>query len=162
LSRALLALLLVMGFLAACEESPLGSEAASECSPLADPGASITSEALTSDGHYVVVVGAASAMRVFYGIPAHLVEGVIKSTKPGCAFEIAFEVQGRAYVATFSPDPVRCMVTSELVSGDPNAGPVAKTPLTVLRVAGVAPDAGDAGDAGDAAASSASLSFFCP
>ena len=103
----------------ACADDPLGPGATSECAPLADPAVRITSEALTSDGHYVVVLG--EGRSVFYGIPAHMVEGSITSTKPGCALEVAFEVQGRAYVATFSPDPTRCMVASALVSGEPGS-----------------------------------------
>ena len=136
----------------ACHDDFLGAAATNECAPLSDPAVRVTSEGLTSDGHYVVLVGGGSAARVFYGIPAHMVEGAIKSTKPGCALEVAFEVQGRAYVAIFSPDPARCMIASSLVSGDP-AGSSVKTPLTVLEVDGVPADAGTA--------SGAPLTFYC-
>ena len=138
----------------ACDDGPLGPGATTECAPLAEPGASVTSEGLTSDGHYVVIVGEGSAARIFYGIPAHMVEGTLRSTKAGCALVVDFEVQGRAYTATFSPDPARCMIASSLVSGDP-AGPSARAPLTVLQVSGAPADAGTAG------ASGAPLTFFC-
>ena len=118
----------------ACEDDPLGPAATSECAPLDDPAVRITSEGLTSDGHHVVVLGEGSAARVFYGIAAHMVEGAIRSTKPGCALEIAFEVQGRAYVATFSPDAMRCMAASLLVSGEP--GTSVSTPLTLVQGGG--------------------------
>lgn len=129
--------LVVVGALAlasACEDEPLGPAATSECAPLGDPAMRITSEGLTSDGHHVVVLGEGSAARVFYGIAAHMVEGEIRSTKPGCALEIAFEVQGRAYSATFSPDAMRCMVASLLVSGEP--GTSVSTPLTLVQGGG--------------------------
>lgn len=137
----------------ACEDSPLGAAATTECAPLGDPAVRVTSEALTADGHYVVVVGEGGAARVFYGIPAHMVEGVIHDTRPGCALEIDFEVQGRAYTATLSPDPATCMIASSLVLGDP--GSSARTPLTLLRVAG------SPIDAGAAAASGPPLMFYC-
>lgn len=116
----------------ACADDPLGPGATSECDPLADPAVRITSEALTADGRYVVVLG--EGRSVFYGIPAHMVEGSITSTKPGCALEVAFEVQGRAYAATFSPDATRCMVASVLVSGEP--GTSVSTPLTLVANGG--------------------------
>lgn len=119
-------------FAFACDDDPLGPGATSECAPLTNPSVRITSEALTSDGHYVVVLGERSA--VFYGIPAHMVEGVITSAKSGCALEVAFEVQGRKYVATFSPDATRCMTGSSLVSGEP--GTSVTTPLTIVQDGG--------------------------
>ena len=143
----------------ACRDAPSlagGGAAANACAPLADPATKVTSEALTADGLYVVVLGSGGAARVFYGISAHLVEGVITKTTSGCAFEVDFDVEGRAYAATFSPDPARCMIASHLTSGD-SPGPSVDAPLTVLTVAGEPADAGDAG----VAASPASLMFFC-
>ncbi len=125
---------LALALASACGDDPLGPAATSECAPLDDPAVRITSEGLTSDGHHVVILGEGSAARVFYGIAAHMVEGAIESTKPGCALEVAFEVQGRTYVATFSPDAMRCMVASSLVSGEPGAS--ARTPLTLVQGGG--------------------------
>lgn len=139
---------------AACDGDRLGPAATNECEPLADPAVRVTSQGLTADGRYVVIVGEGSAARAFYGIPAHMVEGTIQSTKPGCALEVSFEVQGRAYVATFSPDAARCMVASTLESGNPGDAKT-KVPLTVLKAGGVDVDAGDAGVTG------APLTFYC-
>jgi hypothetical protein len=106
-------------------------------------------------------VGTGSATRVFYGIAAHLVEGVITSMKSSCGYEIDFSVEGRSYVATFSPDAVQCALASNVVSGDPG-GPQAQAALTVVTFAGAPVDAGDAGDGGAAvAASPGSLLFYC-
>lgn len=149
---AVRAVLAMLACAPACNDDLLGPGATTECDPLAGAAVRVTSEGLTSDGHYVVVLGEGPTARVFYGIPSHMVEGVIEKLTPGCALEIDFEVQGRAYVATFSPDPVRCAVASSLVSGKPE-GPSTTTPLTVLEVAGEAADAG--GSTG------APLMFYC-
>jgi hypothetical protein len=138
----------------ACQDDLLGPAATNECDPLADPAVPVTWKGLTSDGQYVAIVGEGSAARAFYGIPVHMVEGAIKSTRSGCALEVDFEVQGRAYTAVFSPDAARCMIASWLLSGDPS-GPTAKSPLTVLEVAGAPADAGTAGFTG------APLTFYC-
>jgi len=146
-------LALALAGAAACEAGRLGPAATSECEPLADPSVHVTSQGLTADGKYVVIIGEGSAARAFYGIPAHMVEGTIQSAKPGCALEVSFEVQGRAYVATFSPDAVRCMAGSTLESGNPGDAKT-KVPLTVLEAAGVEVDAG-------AGVTGAPLTFYC-
>jgi hypothetical protein len=123
------------------------------CDPLGEPGATVTSAGLTTDGHYVVVVSRAGATRVFYGVESHVVEGVITGMHQSCAVEVAFDVAGRSEVATFSPGPPGCAVASTLTSG--NAGDsIVEAPLTVL-VPAVAADAGASG------ASLSSLAFFC-
>lgn len=150
----------------ACIEAPTitGSGAATTpCAPLAAPGAVVTSEGLTADGHYVVVVTRAGSARAFYGVAAHLVEGAVTGMHQGCAFEIDFDIQGRSEVATFSPGPPACDVASTLTSG--NAGDaIVQAPLTVL-VPAYASDAGAGGDAGDGgsvpASPLSSLTFFC-
>jgi hypothetical protein len=147
-----------------CSDEPTTTgpgAATSACAPLDEPGATVTAAGLTTDGHYVVVVSRAGTMRVFYGVAAHLVEGVITSTHQTCALEVDFGVDGRSEVATFSEGPPRCAVPSTLTSG--NAGDaIVQVSLTVL----VAPDAGDAGNARDAGTSGtatprSALSFFC-
>jgi hypothetical protein len=157
--------MLVCVFAFACADAPstAGAGPTNACTPLADPSTQVSVEGLTMDGHYVVVVGSGSAARVFYGIAAHLVEGVITSMKSSCGYEVDFSVEGRSYVATFSPDPVHCPLASNVVSGDPG-GPQAQTPLTVVTFAGAPVDVSDAGDAGGGgavAASPGSLAFYC-
>lgn len=155
-------LVFTFAFAFACADAPstAGAGPTNACTPLTDPRTQVSVEGLTTDGHYVVVVGTGSAARVFYGIAAHLVEGVIKSMKSSCGYEVDFDVEGRSYVATFSPDPAHCALASNIVSGDPG-GPSAQTPLTVLTFAGAPVDVGDAGDAGAVAASPGSLMFYC-
>ena len=155
-------LVFAFAFAFACGDAPstAGAGPTNACAPLADPTTQVSFEGVTTDGHYVVVVGTGSAARVFYGIAAHLVEGVIKSMQSTCGYEVDFSVEGRSYVATFSPDPAHCALASNFVSGDPG-GPMAQTPLTVLTFAGAPVEAGDAGDAGAAAASPGSLTFYC-
>ena len=147
----------------ACTEPTLGAEGAatSTCAPLDEPGATVTAEALTSDGHYVVVVSRTSALRVFYGVAAHMVEGAVTAVRKSCALEVDFDVSGRSEVATFSPGPPACAVASTLKSG--NAGDaIVQVPLTVL-IPAEASDAGDAGDASDSGGSTplSALTFFC-
>jgi hypothetical protein len=143
---------------AACTDQPTttGPGAPTHaCEPLDEPGATVTSAGLTSDGHYVVVVSRAGAPRVFYGVVSHMVEGVITGMHQGCASVVDFDVAGRSEVATFSPGPPGCAVASTLTSG--NAGDsIVEVPLTVLVPAA-------AGDAGASGASSflSSLAFFC-
>ena len=117
-------------------------------------------EGVTKDGHYVVVVGTGSAARVFYGIAAHLVEGVIKSMQSTCGYEVDFNVAGRSYVATFSPDPAQ-LRSREQVGQRRSRRPDGGTPLTVLTFAGAPVDVADAGGAGAVAPSPGSLSFYC-
>jgi hypothetical protein len=136
--------------------------ATNACAPLADPKTPVSFEGLTPDGHYVVVAGSGSAARVFYGIAAHLAEGTIDTMQSSCGYEIDFSVEGRSYVATFSPDSVHCALASKVVSGDPG-GPMAQMALTVVTFAGAPVDTADggAGDAGAIAASPGSLMFYC-
>jgi hypothetical protein len=157
----------------ACSDGPTTTgpgDATRDCAPLDEPGATVIAAGLTKDGHYVVVVARAGRARVFYGVAAHLVEGVITAMPPGCAIEVDFAIDGRTEVATFSPGPPGCAVASTLTSG--NAGDaIVHVPLTVLvpAAAGEAADAGDAGDAGEAgdaggsgeARSLAALAFYC-
>jgi hypothetical protein len=152
-------LVFAFAFAFACADAPslAGEGATHACAPLADPTTLVSVEGVTKDGHYVVVVGTGSAARVFYGIAAHLVEGIIKSMQSTCGYEVDFSVEGRSYVATFSPDSASCPLASRLVSGDPG-GPMAVTPLTVLTLAGAPVDVADAGAV---APSPGSLSFYC-
>jgi hypothetical protein len=114
----------------------------------------VTSAGLTMDGHYVLVVSKTSGARVFYGVAAHMVEGVLTGTHRSCAVEIDFDIDGRSEVATFSPGPPACAVASTLTSG--NAGDaIVQVPLMVL----VPTDAGDAGASG--APTFSSLAFSC-
>jgi hypothetical protein len=144
-----------------CNDPPgLDPAAATPCAPLSDPGVHVTSEALTKDGHYVVVLGSGSTARVFYGISVHLVEGTITKMQSSCVTEIDFVVQGRSYVATLSTSPTQCMTDSKLVALDPEAPPV-EMPLTVLELSGALVDAGAPLDGGVLPVSAASLVFFC-
>jgi hypothetical protein len=165
LACALGALACVLGALAfACSDGPTttGPGAATrECAPLDEPGATVIAAGLTKDGHYVVVVTRAGGARVFYGVAAHLVEGVITAMPPGCAVEVDFTIDGRTEVATFSPGPPGCAAASTLTSG--NAGDaIVHIPLAVL-VPADAGGVGDAGAAGDAGGdrSLAALAFYC-
>ena len=155
----------------ACTDPPTADgagAATTACSPLVEPGATVTAEGLTADGHYVVVVTSASAPgpRVFFGVSSHMVEGVLTAQHQTCALEVDFDVQGRSEVATFSPGPPACAVASTLTSG--NAGDaMVQVTLDVVVPAGSS-DAGADADA-DAGAGSApvaampasSLMFFC-
>ncbi len=105
-----------------CADPPTsdGAGAASTaCSPLDEPGAVLTAEGLTADGHYVVVVTRNGTTRVFFGVSSHLVEGVLTAQHQTCALEVDFDVQGRSEVAVFSPGPPACQVASTLTSGNP-------------------------------------------
>ena len=139
----------------ACVDGPTTTgpgAATTACAPIDEAGATVTSAGLTSDGHYVVVLSRAGGARVFYGIAAHMVEGVVRSMLRSCAVEVDFDVDGRLEVATFSAGPPGCDVASTLTSG--NAGDaIVSAPLTVL-VPAYASDAG-------AATSFSSLSFYC-
>jgi hypothetical protein len=145
----------------ACSDGPTTTgpgDATRACAPLDEPGATVSAAGLTKDGHYVVVVARAGGTRVFYGIAAHLIEGVITAMPPGCAIEVAFAIDGRTEVATFSPGPPGCAVASTLTSG--NAGDaIVRVPITVL-VPSEAGDAGDGGASGGAGAL-AGLAFYC-
>lgn len=160
-AAACLSVVIACAFPFACIDGPTTTgpgAATTGCAPIDEAGATVTSAGLTSDGHYVVVVSRAGGARVFYGVAAHMVEGVIKATHQSCAVEVDFEIDGRSEVATFSPGPPQCAVASTLTSG--NAGDaIVQAPLTVL----VPADAGDAGDGGGsgAPASFSSLSFYC-
>ncbi len=163
------------GMLFACMNQPaVPGAATTACAPLDDSGATVTSEGLTMDGHYVVVVLRGTTSRVFYGVASHMVEGAVTGMHVGCAIEIDFDVAGRSEVATFSPGPPQCDVASTLTSG--NAGDaIAHVPLTVL-VPSPTLDAGgpsdaNAGDAGGAvggdagappmAVPASAFTFFC-
>lgn len=144
----------------ACTEAPtLGAAGAAStaCAPLDEAGASVSAEGLTSDGHYVVVVSRAGAMRVFYGVVSHMVEGAVTAVHQSCALEVDFDVAGRSEIAVLSPGPPACAAASTLTSG--NAGDaIVQTPLTVL-VPAQASDAGATTDGGAAPASA--FMFFC-
>jgi hypothetical protein len=149
----------------ACTDAPtiaVAGSATRACAPLDEPGAVVTSEGLTTDGRYVIVVTRTGGVRVFYGVASHQVEGIITGTHATCATEIDFDVEGRSEVAVFSPGPPQCTVASTLTSG--NAGDaIVSEPLTVV-VPAASGDAGVAGDAGDAGATPVPLSsfaFFC-
>ena len=118
----------------ACADAPSADgdgAATSACSPLDDPGAALTAEGLTADGHYVVVVTRAGTTRAFFGVSSHLVEGVVTGVHQTCALEVDFDVQGRSEVATFSPGPPACDAASTLRSGNPGDA-VATVTLAVV------------------------------
>jgi len=132
--------------LVACTDAPTttgAGAATSPCSPLAEPGATVTAEGLTMDGHYVVVVSRAGATRVFYGVASHMVEGVITGMPQSCAVEVHFDIDGRSEVATLSPGLPGCAVASMLTSGN-TGDAVVQVPLMLV----VPPDTG-------------ALAFYC-
>ncbi len=142
-----------------------GGAATTACAPLDEPGASLTAEGLTADGHYVVVVTRAGTTRVFFGVSSHLVEGVLTGLHQTCALEVDFDVQGRSEVATFSPGPPACDVASTLTSGNPGDA-IAKVTLGVVFPAPAASDGGADASAGTDASvpvaqPSSALMFFC-
>ena len=136
----------------ACAEK--AETATNACSPLADK---VTYEAVTPDGHYVVIVGdGGSGSRVFYGTADHMTEGRITNTLTGCAIEVDFNVEGTSYGAVFAYPSCNGVITSKLVIGEVRVGaPLVAQPLTVLHLDG------SLIDAGAAAASRVTLSFFC-
>jgi hypothetical protein len=159
--RARLVSVAACGLLAAACTARDSSDAAGRpvpapCSPLADPAATITYEAVTPDGHYVVfLAGPGSTSRVFYGTRDHLVEGRITDSQQGCAESIGFSVEGRSYGAVFAYPSCGSVVTSRLSAGEVG-GPIVTQPLEVL--VGVPP--GDGGALAPAPPSS-SLAFYC-
>lgn len=118
-----------------------GQVAARACSPLAPP-AFLTVEAVTPDGHYLVVTkdpsmpSAASLTHLFYGTPDHMIEGRITHEDNNCAWAPSFEVGGATYDAVIA---YACgtTVASRIFVG--TEGPMA---LTFLRGEGLSADAG--------------------
>jgi hypothetical protein len=80
------------------------AKASNACAPLSVPSAKLDYEAVTPDGHHVVVLSDASGTaRVFYGTADHVGEGRITGASDSCAHEVDFTVDGTHYSATFSP-----------------------------------------------------------
>ena len=123
------------------------------CTPLT-PTANVVYQAVTADGHYVVVITDASGSHVFYGAADHMVEGHITGTAHTCADELDFKIDGITYAAVFAPATCNNNVLSRLVIGIPTGGaPYMTLPLTMLI--GLDPkDAGSALSPGD-------LKYFC-
>jgi hypothetical protein len=125
-----------------------------ECSALAD--ARITYVAVTTDRHYVVVIGDRNAdVRVFYGMPAHMAEGRITGTENSCAHEVSFLLDAMSYRATLSPGFDHCPIPSTLDIGEPGSL-TTRVALTVINFLGDV----DQRDAGVAQPGS-QFTFFC-
>jgi hypothetical protein len=126
------------------------------CSPATDPTIKIGYEAVTTDGHYLVVTGEHGSERVFYGTPDHMSERRVTGTSDSCAHQIDFEVAETPYVAVLSTCPGS--IPSRLIIGTSTGGAASMSlPLTVLLAGRAQSDA----DAGAAALSPADLSYFC-
>lgn len=129
--------------------------ATTACAPLADPTARVSYQAVTLDGHYVVVVEGRSGSRVFYGTADHMAEGRITGTSDSCAHSVEFDVAGTSYGAVFAPVSCNGVIASNLVSAARAGETPAAQPLTVLIGAGPQVDAGAAATSPDA------LTYVC-
>lgn len=115
------------------------TDATTACSPLADPTMKVQYEAVTPDGHYVVVLGAAQpGSRVFYGTPDRMAERRITDTAAGCFVSIDFVVDGADYGAVFAYPSCNGNIRSKLVGDDHRVN----QPLTVLVLGGSQSDPG--------------------
>ncbi len=130
--------------------------ATSACSPLADPNVHIDDEAVTPDGHYVVLIGSGDLpSRLFYGTPDHMTEGRITDTAAGCFRSYSFVVDGASYTATLGYAVCNGNIRSRLSHGDSD---LVGEPLTLLLGPGGSPNDGGAGAP---AAPVMGLTFFC-
>jgi hypothetical protein len=137
----------------ACAAKTTSTEGAAStpCTPMTDPSWTVSYEAVTADGHYVVVAEQASATRVFYGTAERMTEGRVTGTSDSCAHQVDFAVGGAPYVAVFAPTTCNGAVVSKLIVGE---GAGTTLPLTVLTGVGPQPAAG-------MAVSPADLKYVC-
>ena len=91
--------------------------ASTPCAPTTDASMTVSYEAVTADGHYVVVFGGPRA-RVFYGTADNMVEGRITDTWQSCAQAVDFTVAGTSYGAVFAPSSCNGNVQSRLAIGE--------------------------------------------
>jgi hypothetical protein len=113
---------------ASTNDRAAADDATTPCAPATDASVTVSYEAVTADGHYVVVFGGPRA-RVFYGTAENMVEGRITDTSQSCAQAIDFTVAGTSYGAVFAPSSCNGNVQSRLAIGE---GVAMVRPLTVL------------------------------
>ncbi len=153
MTASVLGALVAVAFTVACGGSgdakigAIEAPASTPCSPLGEHGAAIEYEAVTSDGHYVVTLtdGATRAVtrRVFYGIPARMVEGTITDIENSCARYVSFDLGVTPYTATLAGKICRSSVPGRLDIG-PEGPAHTVLPLTIVlgdgQPAAVAPE----------------------
>ncbi|MDB5215242.1 MAG: hypothetical protein JWO86_3169 [Myxococcaceae bacterium] len=152
----------------AAGDASTGHVATRACSPLAPPS-SLTLEAVTPDGHYLVgteepsTASSPAASHLFYGTPDHMAEATVTHAEVGCGWYPTFEVGAASYSAVIAYASCSNNVHSRIyVNGGDPQHPVVQV-LTVLVLEGApaadggAPAATDAG----APATPAAFSYFC-
>jgi hypothetical protein len=149
---------LVSSSLIACasETTPTAEPASNPCAPATAPAAHVSYEAVTADGHYVVLIdGPGAESRVFYGTADHMTEGRVTGTSDSCAHAVDFSVASTSYSAVFAPATCNNNIQSRLFIGNPAPGQ-APVPTALTVLIGVGPQA----HAG-AALSPTDLTYLC-